>query len=86
MQFMEVAKLGKRGQVSIPKAVLRRLGIEGEALFLVETTPDGAILLRPAGVYPIELYDDQRIEDLREEDRLTPWEAKRLKAKTSRRK
>lgn len=36
---------------------LKRLGIEGEIPLLVETTADGAILLRPAAVYPIEIYD-----------------------------
>ena len=56
-------KLGKRGQVSIPRTVLSRLGLEGEVPLLVETTEDGAILLRPAGVYPIEIYSDERIEE-----------------------
>ncbi|NEP53707.1 MAG: AbrB/MazE/SpoVT family DNA-binding domain-containing protein, partial [Moorea sp. SIO3C2] len=50
---MEVIKLGKKGQLSIPKAILKRLGLEGETMLLVETTADGGILLRPAGVYPI---------------------------------
>lgn len=78
---MEIAKLGKRGQVSIPRAVLRRLGIEDEALLLVETTEEGAILLRPAGVYPIEIYSDERLAELREEDELTADERDRLEAR-----
>lgn len=81
MYIVEVAKLGKRGQVSIPKAVLRRLGIEDEVLLLVETTEEGAILLRPAGVYPVEIYSDDRLAELREEDELTADELGRLEAR-----
>jgi bifunctional DNA-binding transcriptional regulator/antitoxin component of YhaV-PrlF toxin-antitoxin module len=76
---MELVKLGKSGQVSIPRAVLRRLGIAGEQAFLVDTTPDGAIVLRQAGVYPLEIYSDDRVREFDDEDRLTPREAARLK-------
>jgi AbrB family looped-hinge helix DNA binding protein len=65
-----MVKLGKRGQLSIPKSVLSRLGLEGEVPLLVETTEDGAILLRPAGVYPIEIYSDERIEEFDAGDRM----------------
>ena len=75
---MEMIKLGKRGQVSIPKSVLSRLGLEGEVPLLVETTEDGAILLRPAGVYPIELYSDERIEEFDAADRMDDSTADRL--------
>ena len=79
---MELVKLGKSGQVSIPRAVLRRLGITGEQAFLVETTADGAIVLKQAGVYPIEMYSDARIREFDEADRLTPSEAAKLKRTT----
>ncbi len=75
---MEVIKLGKKGQVSIPKAILRRLGLEGETMLLVETTADGGIILRPAGVYPIEIYTEERIKEFFEQDRLTNEEAEQL--------
>lgn len=78
---MDVVKLGKKGQISIPKGVLTQLGLEGERLLLVETTPDGGILLRPAGVYPLETYSDERIEAFLTEDALAEDEAARLKAK-----
>ena len=75
---MEVIKLGKKGQVSIPRSVLNQLGLSSESLLLVETTAEGGILLQPAGVYPIELYSQQRIEDFTEADTLTPAESERL--------
>ena len=76
--IMEVIKLGKKGQVSIPKVILKDLGLEGETMLLVETTADGGILLRPAGVYPIEMYTDERIEEFKIGDRLSHEEAKQL--------
>ncbi|AOY79770.1 AbrB/MazE/SpoVT family DNA-binding domain-containing protein [Moorena producens JHB] len=75
---MEVIKLGKKGQLSIPKAILKSLGLEGETMLLVETTADGGILLRPAGVYPIEMYTEERIEEFLSGDRLTNEEAEQL--------
>ncbi|NEO81188.1 AbrB/MazE/SpoVT family DNA-binding domain-containing protein [Moorena sp. SIO4G3] len=78
---MEVIKLGKKGQLSIPKAILKRLGLEGETMLLVETTADGGIILRPAGVYPIEMYTEERIEEFLSGDRLTNEEAEQLMGK-----
>ena len=69
---MQLVKLGKKGQVSLPKAILRQAGISGETPLLVDATDDGAIVLRQAGVYPIEIYSDERIAAFLEEDRMTP--------------
>ena len=69
---MQLVKLGKKGQVSLPKALLQQVGISGETPLLVDATDDGAIVLRPAGVYPIEIYSDERIATFLEEDRMTP--------------
>jgi AbrB family looped-hinge helix DNA binding protein len=60
---MELIKLGKKGQVTIPKVILESIGLVDEARLLVETTGDGAIVLRPAAVHPIEMYSEQRIEE-----------------------
>lgn len=75
---MELAKLSRKGQVHIPRRFLRQLGIEGEGYFLVELAPDGAIVLRPVGIYPIELYSDDRVKEFLEEDALTDEERARL--------
>lgn len=76
---MELVKLGKKGQVSIPKSVLRKVGITGETPLLVDITEDGAIIMRQAAVYPIEIYSDARIAEFLEEDALTPKEESLLK-------
>lgn len=77
---MDMVKLGKKGQVSIPKSVLKRVGITGEVPLLVETTEDGAIILRQAAVYPIEIYSEARIAEFLEDDRLSSDETKRIKS------
>lgn len=76
---METIKLGKKGQVSIPKGILKRLGLEGDATLLVDTTSEGAIVLRPAAVYPIEMYSDERIREFDASDRMDAKAAARLK-------
>jgi AbrB family looped-hinge helix DNA binding protein len=75
---METIKLGKKGQMSIPKGILKRLGLEGDMMLLVDTTPEGAIVLRPAAIYPIEVYSDKRVREFDEADRMDPKTAARL--------
>lgn len=67
---MKVVKFGKEGQVSIPKAILDRLGIEGGQMMLVHATEDGSIVLRPTGIYPVEIYSDERISEFLAENEL----------------
>ena len=65
---MELVKLGKKGQVTIPRAILRSVGLAGDSPLLVDVTPDGAIVLRPAAVYPIEIYSDERVQEFEREN------------------
>lgn len=74
----ELAKLGKKGQVSLPRSILRRVGIEGEMPLLVEAGEDGSIILRPAGVYPLEIYSQRRIAEFEAADRMTEAEKRKL--------
>jgi bifunctional DNA-binding transcriptional regulator/antitoxin component of YhaV-PrlF toxin-antitoxin module len=76
----ELAKLSRKGQLSIPKRLLKALGVEGEAYFLAELAPEGGLLLRPAGVYPLEVYTEERLQELLAEDTLTEEERARLAA------
>ena len=73
---MNLIKLGKKGQVSIPQAVLRQLGIAPDTPLLVETTDDGAIVLRQVSVHPIEIYSDERLAEFAREDTMTPAQAR----------
>lgn len=74
---MDIVKLGKKGQVSLPAGVLRKLGLQGSATLLVEATDDGAIVLRPAAVYPVEIYSDARVREFNETNRITAAESAR---------
>ena len=47
---MNLVKLGKRGQVTIPRAILKKVGIADETPLLIAAAPDGSIVLRQAGV------------------------------------
>ncbi len=46
--------------------------ISEDAPLLVETTNDGAIVLRQAGVYPIETYSDARIREFEKMNTIPP--------------
>jgi AbrB family looped-hinge helix DNA binding protein len=74
---MNLVKLGKKGQVSIPQVVLRELGLTPETPLLVETTDDGAIVLRQVSVHPIEIYSDERLAEFARENELSPEQARR---------
>lgn len=75
---MDLIRLGKKGQVTIPKAVLKRAGIADDAPLLVEAAADGSIVLRQAGVYPIELYTDERIAEFERENTIPSELARRV--------
>ena len=77
---MELVKLDKEGRLTIPESVLEDLGIEGEVVLLLETTHDGAILLRKPGDHPIEIYSEERLKEFEEADRMTPDEADELRS------
>ena len=80
---MNLVKLGKKGQVSIPRSALRALGIDDEQMMTVEISDDGAIVLRPAGVYPLELYDDARVAEFLAEDEMPADLEERVDTRTA---
>jgi bifunctional DNA-binding transcriptional regulator/antitoxin component of YhaV-PrlF toxin-antitoxin module len=77
---MDLIKVGKRGQVSIPKSFLDALALQGEQWLSIEMTPDGAISLKPVSIAPMELYSEDRLVEFAAEDELTPALAQRLAA------
>jgi AbrB family looped-hinge helix DNA binding protein len=83
---MEFVKLGKKGQLSLPAGVLRRLGLQGPATLLVEETGDGAVVLRPAAVVPVEIYSDARVRAFDEANRSTAAEDARVAKALKRRR
>lgn len=82
---MDILKVGPKGQVTIPSTIMRRWGLTGASAVTAEVTNDGALIMRPAGVYPLEIYSDERIAEFMEEDQMTPQETRRLRQRTKRR-
>jgi AbrB family looped-hinge helix DNA binding protein len=78
--MMELVKLDEKGRLTIPESVLEDLGIEGDVYLLLETTPDGGILLRQAGAHPIEIYSEERLKEFEEADQMTRDEANELRS------
>lgn len=83
---MELVRLGKKGQVTIPKGILRKLAIPDEAPLVVEASADGAIILRQAVVFPIEIYSNARVKEFSEAAKIMPREEARVETALKRRK
>jgi len=83
---MDLIKLGKKGQLSLPAAMLRKMGIQGAATLLAEATEDGAVILRPAAVYPVEVYTAARMQEFEGANTHTAAEAARARKAVARAK
>ena len=83
---MELAKIGKKGQLTIPRSVLRAAGISEDSRVVLEPTADGAIVLRPVAVYPIETYSEQRVREFEEANTIPAAMERRVQAYLKKRK
>jgi bifunctional DNA-binding transcriptional regulator/antitoxin component of YhaV-PrlF toxin-antitoxin module len=77
---MDLAKIGKNGQLTIPRSMLRAAGISEQSWVLLEATADGAIVLRPAAVHPVEVYSEERVRELEETNTLPAAMERRVQA------
>ena len=69
-----------RGQITLPAALRKRLGIkEGDVLIVNER--EGQLVLRPAAVVEVELYPDEQVRQWDEADRLPESQRKALRKK-----
>jgi AbrB family looped-hinge helix DNA binding protein len=72
---VEASRIGKRGTVVIPARLRKRFGLDDGAFVIAEERPEG-ILLRPATLLPVELYDAERKAELLLGNATTPAEYK----------
>jgi antitoxin PrlF len=56
----KVINVNARGTLTLPKEMLRRLGVERKAQVVAEETDEG-ILLRPGVTFPVEMYSEERL-------------------------
>ncbi|MBI4313351.1 MAG: AbrB/MazE/SpoVT family DNA-binding domain-containing protein [Candidatus Omnitrophica bacterium] len=73
-----MAVLGEKGQETIPRSVRKQLHLHGGDPLLVDVAKDGTIVLRPAGVYPVEIYMKERLKEFAGENRATPSEQRQV--------
>jgi AbrB family looped-hinge helix DNA binding protein len=69
--------VSKRGQVTLPAPVRKRMGIQSGGVLTLEEK-DNMVVLRPAAVVEIETYSDEEIARWDKEDRLEPAERNAL--------
>ena len=72
--------VGERGQITIPKDIRKRLGIEPKAPVAMEITPEG-LLIHPTVTVPVRSFSDEFVKEITAEDRLKPGEKKKIVGK-----
>jgi antitoxin PrlF len=59
--------INQRGNLTLPAAIRKEMGLSANDQMIVETTAEG-ILLRPAITMPLEIYTDERIAEFEQEE------------------
>lgn len=67
-----------RGQITLPAAVRKRFGLKGGGALILEER-NAELVLKPAAVMEMEIYNDDRIAKWDEEDQLAETERKRIR-------
>lgn len=81
--MVEYAQVSRRGQITLPAAVRKRLGIQRGDLVILEDR-DNEVAIKPAVVLEFETYSDEQIAQWNAEDKLDEDERQTiLKALTS---
>ena len=73
-----------RGQITLPQAIRKKLGIKAGTALVAEEE-EGKVVLRPAAVTPVEIYSDEEIQDWLVEDTISERERKKILKKVGRR-
>ena len=71
--------VSNRGQVTLPAAMRKRLGIKGGDVVILEDR-GSEIVLKPGVVIELDIYDDEQIAQWDADDRLEDDERKRIVA------
>jgi AbrB family looped-hinge helix DNA binding protein len=77
------SKVGRRGTVVLPAKLRRRLGIEEGSFVVAEEREDG-ILIRPATVLPVEIYNPERRAEFLLNNAVTAEDYRRAQAEVKR--
>lgn len=74
-----LVQLSPRGQVTLPAALRRALGLRAGDAFRVRIE-DGRIVLDPVDVVAIELYDDERVAEFDRASSMSEEELQRARS------
>ena len=69
--------VSKRGQITLPASVRKRLGMQSGGVVTLEEK-DNVVMLRPAAVVEMETYSDEEVARWDKEDRLERTERNTL--------
>ena len=78
--MIETLIVSSRGQVTLPAALRKRLGIAPGDVLLVEDR-DGELVFKPAAVLEVERYTDEQIAQWDRDDTLSDDERARIEAR-----
>lgn len=79
----ETVLVSNRGQITLPAALRKRLGIKGGDVVILEER-DNEVVLKPGVVLEVELYSDEQIAQWDAEDMLSEAERARLLSRLDR--
>jgi len=74
---MIIGIVGERGQITIPKDLRKRLGIEPKTPVAMEITPQG-LLIHPTVTVPIRGFSEDFIEEITAADALKKGEKEKI--------
>ena len=67
---MEMAIVGERGQITLPKKYRDKLGIKAKSPILIDITSDG-IVVKPATLIESRIFSDEYVNELTSSDHIT---------------
>ena len=70
--------VSERGQITLPAAIRKRLGLKGGGALILEER-NSELVLKPAAVMEVEIYDDEQIAQWDKDDQLSGTERYQIK-------
>ena len=64
----KIIPLTNRGTLTLTASFRKLLGLTGKQQLIGQINESGEIVLRPAAVFPIEMYSDERIDEFSKQD------------------
>ncbi len=70
--------VSERGQITLPAAIRKRLGLKGGGALILEER-NSELVLKPAAVMEIEIYDEEQIAQWNKDDQLSGTDRNQIK-------